>query len=228
MMRLYAAGVLWLDSSEKRASANLRSSLWRLHRLGLHLVKVSSTHLWLAPEVAVDYRESIALARRLLRQGIQEELSHLEILLSSDLLPDWYDEWLIPKREQLRHLRLHALECVCESLIATGRSDQAVEFGLLAVEGEPLRESAHRVLIEAHLAEGNRGEALRQYRRYRRLLRDGLGVEPSPTVRDLVERIRSDDLGAAFASAEPKEDAAEWTDQTALPSKRRGNRGRLG
>jgi hypothetical protein len=35
---------------------------------------------------------------------------------------------------------------------------------------------------EAHIAEGNWCEARRQYDRYRRLLREGLGVSPSRTL----------------------------------------------
>ena len=49
---------------------------------------------------------------------------------------------------------------------------------MAAVEGEPLRESAHRALISAYLAEGNPGEALRQYRFFARCLHDQLDLEP--------------------------------------------------
>jgi Bacterial transcriptional activator domain. len=60
---------------------------------------------------------------------------------------------------------------------------------LAAVSGEPLRESAHRQLIEVHLAEGNRVEALRQYEAYRQLMRDELGLGPSPHIVNLVTAI---------------------------------------
>ena len=59
--------------------------------------------------------------------------------------------------------------------------------GLAAVAGEPLRESAHRTLIRAHLAEGNPGEAVRQYHLYRRLLVGELALEPSAAIRGLVQ-----------------------------------------
>ena len=62
--------------------------------------------------------------------------------------------------------------------------------GLAAVAGEPLRESAHRALITAYLAEGNRSEALRQYRFFRHLLADELGLEPSPLMESLVDPVR--------------------------------------
>jgi DNA-binding SARP family transcriptional activator len=54
------------------------------------------------------------------------------------------------------------------------------------VGADPLRESAQRVLVEAHLAEGNRSEALRLYAEHRDLVRRELGVEPSPELTALV------------------------------------------
>ena len=57
---------------------------------------------------------------------------------------------------------------------------------MAAVAAEPLRESAQRALIRAHLAEGNRSEALRQYRSYESLLRDELGLEPTSDLKALV------------------------------------------
>jgi DNA-binding SARP family transcriptional activator len=96
-----------------------------------------------------------------------------------ELLPDWYDDWLVTERERLRQLRLHALEESVRVLIERGRLSEAIDLGLRAVAMEPLRESAHRLVIRAHLAEGNRAEALRQYRCCADLLRHELAVEPS-------------------------------------------------
>ena len=64
-------------------------------------------------------------------------------------------------------------------LTGAGRFAEAFELGLAALAGEPLRESAHRALVRVHLAEGNVGEAVRQYELCRSLLREKLGVEPS-------------------------------------------------
>jgi DNA-binding SARP family transcriptional activator len=41
-------------------------------------------------------------------------------------------------------------------------------------------------VISVHLAEGNPSEALRQYGRFRELLRAELGLEPSPLIKELV------------------------------------------
>ena len=187
LLRVYVAGVLWTETTEEKAGANLRSSLWRLHRPGYRLIDASSTHVRLAAEVDVDIRRALVLARCLI--GGSAELAEIDfpnVGLDAELLPDWYDDWVLFERERFRQLGLHALEALAEQQLAAGRPRQALEAALAAVRCEPLRESAHRTLIRVHLAERNAGEALRQYDQCRRLLRDRLGLEPSPELSALV------------------------------------------
>jgi DNA-binding SARP family transcriptional activator len=108
--------------------------------------------------------------------------------LVGDLLPDWNDEWLQDEREELRQTRLHALESLARLLSACGRHADAIQTALAAIRLEPLRETAHRTLIEIHIAEGNWSEAHRQFQRCRRMLRKELGVEPSDSMRRLLEK----------------------------------------
>ena len=185
--RLLAAGTLWLDSSERRASGSLRSALWRLKSEGLDLVEATPTQVGLAPTVTVDLDEATTFARALTDRSataLQEPLQAGP--LTKDVLPDWYDDWVLIERERYRHIRLHALEALCERLTQEGRFALAIEIGLAAVTTEPLRESAHRVLIGAHLAEGNVSEAIRQARTLRDLLRTELGVDPPEDLAALV------------------------------------------
>jgi DNA-binding SARP family transcriptional activator len=189
LQRAFVAGTLWIDSSDERAGASLRSCLWRLNRPGHLLVEATGTQLRLAPRVDVVLRRSLALARRLLDGTADgEDLQVSEAMLGGELLPDWYDDWLLFERERFRQISLHALEALAERLVRSGDAVRALEAALSAVRAEPLRESAHRVLIRVHLAEGNRGEAVRQYEVCRRLLRERLGVEPSAQLDALLER----------------------------------------
>lgn len=190
LQRSYVAGTLWPDTTDDRAGANLRSSVWRLRRTGYSLVEVTATHLELARRVAVDVHELVTLIWRILDPNSEErEADLLAMFAPADLLPGWYEDWIVVERERLRQLRLHALEVLCERLISTRRFGPAVEAGLAAARDEPLRESARRVLIRAHLAEGNLGEAAREYRQYRQLLRDELGLSPSPEMEVLVRDV---------------------------------------
>jgi DNA-binding SARP family transcriptional activator len=187
VLRVYVACALWLESGEEQAKGCLRSALWRTQRAGLDLVRVSNGHLALSPDVDVDVARFAALAHRALEDpGVLHDDDIGALVHAGDLLPDWYDDWLAIERERLRQLRLHALEATCERLAGTRRFGAAVEAGLAAVACEPLRESAHRALIRVHLAEGNLGEALRQYESYRALVDRDLGAEPSAELRALI------------------------------------------
>jgi DNA-binding SARP family transcriptional activator len=180
VLRPHVAASLWLDTPEERALANLRTALWRLRRPGPTIIEVGGDQLWLSPRVRVDYVELTDLARSMLATSSAVEPASAERLtLAGEILPGWFDEWVFLQRERFRHLRLHALERACRVLAQMGDYGRAIDAGLAAVAEEPLRESAHLGLIEAHLAEGNRVEALRQFGTYRRLMRDELGLPPS-------------------------------------------------
>jgi DNA-binding SARP family transcriptional activator len=194
LLRPFVAGTLWLDTPDERASANLRSSLWRLNRPGPRLVDATSVQLRLAPDVRVDVRETASLAHQLLSRPSgppddEAELAPDPRLLTGELLPDWYDDWVMFERERLRQLSLHALEALGEQLLDVGRLGEALEAALEAVAMEPLRESSHRLLIRIHLAEGNGAEAIREFELCGRLLRDQLGLEPSPQLVRLVANL---------------------------------------
>jgi DNA-binding SARP family transcriptional activator len=192
--RAHVAGVLWTESTDAQSKGSLRSALWRLGEPARALVQATGQHLSLGSEVRVDARRSVELARRLQRReedpGAWDDEAIDEMIASGDLLPDWYEDWVVFERERLRQVRLHALEQLCLRLALAGRFDRAIQAGLAAVRGEPLRESAHRALVAAHLAEGNGVEALRQYEAYRRLVRAELGIEPSPAMESLVGSLR--------------------------------------
>lgn len=192
-LRHYVAGTLWLDTSEDRALANLRSALWRLRRPGLAILDTSGDRLSLAAGVFVDVRELTAWAHGLDRRDPMElDDGRLDqLVLADEILPDWYDDWLLLARERFRQVRLHALEACCVQLASVGRFGRAIELGLAAVAAESLRESAHRALIRAYIAEGNLGEAMRQYKTYRRILRRELRLDPSPLIEQLVAGLRT-------------------------------------
>jgi DNA-binding SARP family transcriptional activator len=186
VQRDYVAGMLWLDTPDARAAANLRSMLWRIQKRTPGLIDAHGHGLRLAQEVRVDLRVAERLARRELDGAADEDGTRDPAPFAADLLPDWYDDWVLLERERFRQLRLRALEALCERRLRSGRINEALEAGLLSLAGEPLRESAHRALVRVHLADGNVVEALRQYRLCRRLLHEQLGIEPTEQMRDLV------------------------------------------
>lgn len=169
------AGTLWPDVTDRQALTRLRSALWKVpavHRAAL--VEADATTVALHRGAAVDL------------YALDDAPDDDPPLSRGELLPGWCEEWVLVERERHRQLRLHALEDRCARACADGRFTDALRAGLEAVAQEPLRESAHRRVIEVHLAEGNSAEALAQYESFRTLLRAELGLPPSPAIRALV------------------------------------------
>jgi SARP family transcriptional regulator, regulator of embCAB operon len=195
--RAAIAGTLWPEASERHAYANLRAALVRLERACRGVLQASRLELCLAEGVTVDIGQARALAWRLLDPGVglrpSDRGPETFAWLSADLLPGWYDDWVLSAAEDWRQLRLHALEALADRLIAIGRWAEAADAAGAAVRAEPLRESATAALIRVHLAEGNQSEAVRQFDRYRALLHAELGLEPTPRLRHLVHDLQARD-----------------------------------
>jgi DNA-binding SARP family transcriptional activator len=189
--REYVAGTLWLDSTQERAAGSLRSALCTLRQARCELVEAVGGRLRLAGSVIVDVREGVTWARRVLDHNTDlDELVARGVALQGDILPDWYDDWVAIERERFRELRIHALEALCNRLTSAERFAEAMDAALAAVQREPLRESARRAVISVHLAEGNRAEALEEYRRFQKRISDDLGLEPSAHMEHLLRQIR--------------------------------------
>jgi DNA-binding SARP family transcriptional activator len=191
VLRSFVSGNLWPDSDIEHANASLRTTLWRLSTERRHdLVTATAGHVSLHQSVSVDYRDALAWSRQAIATAAEPlpapwTLAEIDAL-AGDVLPDWYDDWVLVARERFRQLRLHALEALCEQLAAAGRFGEALLAGLGAVQIEPLRESAHRKVIEVHLLEDNQIEAMRQYCSYEQLLFRELALHPSASLRSLV------------------------------------------
>jgi DNA-binding SARP family transcriptional activator len=179
--RRHAAGTLWPCCDDDRAAGNLRSALWRLRGADIDVLQAHKCMLYLAPELSVDITQLSRWATGVLDGSTDGSDLNTPDLDSEavNLLPGWYDDWVILERERLRQRLLHAMESLVPRLIADGLFADAVDTALIAVSVEPLRESAQRVLIEAHLAEGNFVEAHRAYAAYDEMLAVELGVQPS-------------------------------------------------
>ena len=103
-----------------------------------------------------------------------------ETLVRQPFLPGDDGAWVEEKRRQIADVRVRALSVLAETSLSSGDAREAVKWSAEIVGLEPFRESGYRQLMQAHVAAGNRAEALRVYERCRRLLADELGTYPSP------------------------------------------------
>ncbi|MFD8818910.1 BTAD domain-containing putative transcriptional regulator [Streptomyces sp. NPDC059627] len=141
--------------------------------------------------LSVDYREAWRSACRLLEgsdgTGAEpDDLDRLVAHLVRPLLLGWDDEWLTLERERWDQMRLYALESLAQHFLAVGRYLAAHQAALAATAVDPYRETAHRIAIEVHAAEGNIACAVKHYLDYRGLLQRELRVSPSSRMTELI------------------------------------------
>jgi DNA-binding SARP family transcriptional activator len=187
--RTFVAGSLWSEKTEDRALANLRTTLWRMPEDGHGVVLCDRNSLALGPDVTVDYRDSLVSTRAVIREvdGGRPQALPVTEQFEFELLPDWYDEWIISERERLSQMRLRATEGLTRYFLAAGMVEKATEFAQLIVRMAPLHETGHILLTRAHLASGNRTEAVRQVLRLDAMLHAEFGLSASDEAWKLVD-----------------------------------------
>jgi len=117
--------------------------------------------------------------------GVAYHVASRPLLQGHDRL--WLDEW----RRRLDDVRLRGLECFAAARLGLGGPTlpQAADCARRLIELAPFRETGHLILMEALERRGNVAEALRVYDRLRLLLREELGIAPSPAVQSVYRRL---------------------------------------
>ena len=186
--RPHVAGQLWPDSTDERALASLRRAVMQTQHARPGLLRVDRAFVGLDPEIEVDVAEVRLAAEVSELPESPEEQSRLLALLSGDeLLPGWYDDWVLAERESLAQLRLRALDRISRQALDQGDLVLAIEAARCATDIEPHSEAACEVALRAHLARGDLAGAVAEFRRYREATWDNVGVAPSGRIVALVE-----------------------------------------
>ncbi|GIH18586.1 AfsR/SARP family transcriptional regulator [Rugosimonospora africana] len=187
--RSHLAGLLWPDTPEERALSSLRTALWRLRQDPFCPIVAAGDTVRLHPRVNVDVDELVRAASGVNQGGDPRPAAPVLAAGRHDLLPGWYDDWVLLERERLRQLRLHLLDETARAHLRAGDHGAALQAALEAIAAEPLRETPHRLVVATHLAEGNAYEALHAFYVYRDLLLRELQLEPSTAMHELINQV---------------------------------------
>ena len=222
--RQQVAFTLWPDTNEEQALKNLRTLLTRLRQslpdldrylatstYALHWRQDAPCHLDMASFEAACSAAADASAHGQTGTAIAA-LEDAVARYAGDLMPGWYDEWLVPERERLRDLHQDVLHQLAHLLAQTGHRREALGYAQQLLRADPLHEAAYRLLMQLHLDLDDRAAALRVYHTCATTLRNELGADPSPATQALYLRsLGSDDAPAAPRPAPAMEPVSNAT-----------------
>lgn len=219
----------WPGSSDKQGRQSLSQTLRRL-RLTLATVApelFSQTFQATAQDImAVAHQElvcDVVTFQQLLARTTAHEHASLQrcpaclawleqaiALYQGDFLADFklpnapaFEEWAAWLRSQLQRQAVQTLETLMTVASDQGDYDALERYARQQVTLEPWREEGWKQLLLALLRLNRRSEAVQRYHQYRQSLQRELGIQPSFTLRQLVEQGQAESLPNAPTQPAP-------------------------
>ncbi|HLK57593.1 MAG TPA: tetratricopeptide repeat protein [Chthonomonadaceae bacterium] len=205
--REWLAGSLWPDSEPEQALYNLRRCLSELRQaFGTEadaLLTPARQTLRLNREgvrVDVDVFETMVSQWEKLRgkggrpdEGISEASFPEEALAlyHGPLLEDCAEEWALSERRTWEERYLKLLQILTEQAVVAGDTSLSIRALRKMIAQDPLREEAHRALMQALFDAGDIAAITQVYRDLRLLLRRDLNANPSPETEALYRSLQA-------------------------------------
>ncbi|MGZ9166301.1 MAG: nSTAND1 domain-containing NTPase, partial [Anaerolineales bacterium] len=175
------AGQFWPDTTDENARKNLRQELWRIRKA----ISIQSTpvDILLADEFTITFnRDSEYWLDVAQMEKPGQDLESLSANLSvyqGELLPGFYEDWIILERERVQRIFESKMEQLVEQLVTVERwtavQEQCERWLALGNTPEP----AYRALMLSHNARGDMAKVSSTYQRCVDDLHNQFGVEPS-------------------------------------------------
>ena len=213
------AGMLWPDSLEETARDNLRHALWRVRKA---LESDSSARYLQSDDSSIRFDTSSEYwldAEELEKVSATASTEELLTVLSAyqgELLPGFYDEWVVLEREHLASTFEHHMARLMSLLQQEKRWLDILEWGERWIKLGQKPEPAYRALMSAHAAKGDMSKVAATYARCLKSLKE-IGVEPSEQTRALYNRLKTGKESLEAAPALPTREKREQSPKTNLP-----------
>jgi SARP family transcriptional regulator, regulator of embCAB operon len=205
-------GAIWPGDAPHQSDSSLDAILSKLRGMlksagfaGDAGVTVSSgsialqlpAHTWIDLEACANALDEAEGALRRTDLVSAWSLANVAVVISRrPFLPDVEAPWIESQRNALRAMQMRALQCLVAVSASSGEPLLAIQHAAEMVRLEPFRETAYQLLMKMHAAAGDRAEALRVFAKCRELLRDELGVSPSPQTEVVyLEILRAESAG---------------------------------
>lgn len=187
------AGMLWPDSLEETARDNLRHALWRIRKALPPKQKIEyliSDDLSIAFNASAEYWLDASVLEKVGDNVSADELISVLSAYQGELLPGFYDEWVLLEREHINSVFEHKMARLMSALQDEKRWLDILDWGERWIKLGQKPEPAYRALMTAHAAKGDMSKVAATYERCVKSLKE-FGIEPSEQTKELYENLKS-------------------------------------
>lgn len=196
------AGMLWPDSLEETARDNLRHALWRIRKALLPKPTVEyllTDDLSISFNASAEYWLDATEVEKLSDSVSTDELISVLSAYQGELLPGFYEEWVMLEREHLQSVFEQHMARLMSLLQEEKRWLDILDWGERWIKLGQKPEPAYRALMNAHATLGEMSKVAAMYERCVKSLKE-FGIEPSELTKELYENLKS---GKGTPRAEP-------------------------
>jgi WD40 repeat protein/basic membrane lipoprotein Med (substrate-binding protein (PBP1-ABC) superfamily)/DNA-binding SARP family transcriptional activator len=190
------AGLLWPDSTDENARSYLRLGIWRI-RKALDSAGAAWQNYLQIDEIDICFKQhpgTFLDAAFLAAQNQSEtwtipDLVERVQVYTGELLPGFYDEWIILDREHLKSVYDQKMKLLLEQLEAAQHWAEVLEWSERWIAKGHVPEPAYRALMVAHALQGNITSVNTVYQRCQKAFDEELGIPPSDELNDTFQQI---------------------------------------
>ncbi|MEU8621266.1 BTAD domain-containing putative transcriptional regulator [Streptomyces sp. NPDC048623] len=216
---------IWGEEPPSQALAAVRTYASRLRKVldpgvlvsesGGYAIRTTALDLTAAHDLAADAEKLRGGGRR---HAARDRLNEALALWDGEALASVPGPYAETQRTRLEEWRLQLLESRLDLDLEVGAHAEAVSELTALTAAHPLRERLRELLMLALYRSGRQAEALAVYADTRRLLADELGVDPTPELSRLQQRILQADAELARPVEEQPPAAAPVARPAQLPA----------
>lgn len=204
--RKQLAFLSWPDSSEAQARTNLRNLLHLLRRTypeADHFLEVDNLSIYCQPATTIHldvqrFKNALVLAKSAQDEERMRLLQEAITSYQGELLPGFYEDWVLTHREELYQAYLGSLTQLARLLEDHGRYEEAIDIVKRILRNDPLNEPAYLLSMRLYALKEDRAGALQVYHTCATTLMRELGVEPGQEIRSLYGQL----IGAGIETGE--------------------------
>ncbi len=218
------AGLFWPDASDENARNNLRQALWRV-RKSLDADGTYDPSLLLVDDITVsvnassEYRlDVIELETQIHEDTPLPRLIEIVSLYEGELLPGFYDDWVVLERERLGAIFEARMGALINRLMELQYWSETVEWSERWISLGGVPEPAYRGLMLAHAVQGDLSKMAAAYHRCEEAMQNELGLAPSDTTQSLYEQLKAGGVANSnLMKRETIQNASPFTDENPAP-----------